>query len=578
MTGSLIDTFEPAFMQRALVAIVLAATAAGLLSGLVVLRRMAFTTHALGAGTYPGVVAAIGLGVSPTLGGLAASLVLAGALALLIRCRALDVPAATGIALAGALALGSLLESDVVGAGARADALLFGSVLGITDGDLVRGLCAAAAVVVVMAVFWRAFFVTAFDAQFASAAGVRVAAGDLVLIVLLALAVVASVQSVGSLLVSALFVVPGVAARIVARSPAELVGVSLAGALAAAICGLVAAYQLDIPPGAAIAAAACVLPALAFAVRRLRGLRPHRRAAALAAAAMLVIVPAGCGGANAATGFGADTGRVRVVTSNATIADWTREVGGDLVDVRAIVPATADPHDFEPAPSDATAVADADLVLASGLGFDDWMDGLVESAGTSAPRAAVAPAAVANARRGDPHFWHDPRLAARAVERIAALLQEVDATHSARYADRAEAYVARLRALDAEIAARVGRIDPGLRVMVTDHDAFSYFAARYGIEVVGAAIPSTSSAAGASAGDTARLIATIRDRGVAVVFSEATVDPALLERVARETGARLVRGLYADGVGPPGSGAETYLQMMRHNAALIADGLAGDPA
>ena len=574
MTGSLIDTFEPAFMQRALVAIVLAATAAGLLSGLVVLRRMAFTTHALGAGTYPGVVAAIGLGVSPTLGGLVASLVLAGALALLIRCRELDVPAATGIALAGALALGSLLESDVVGAGARADALLFGSVLGITDGDLVRGLCAAAAVALVLAVFWRAFFVTAFDAQFASAAGVRVAAGDLVLLVLLALAVVASVQSVGSLLVSALFVVPGVAARIVARSPAELVALSLAGALAAAICGLVAAYQLDIPPGATIAAAACVLPAVAYATRLLRGVRPQRRAAALAAA-MLVLVLAGCGAGDDA-GSGSEAGRVRVVTSNATIADWTRQVGGDLVDVRAIVPATADPHEFEPAPSDATAVADADLVLASGLEFDDWMDGLVESAGTSAPHATVAPAA--DARPGDPHFWHDPHLAVKAVERIATLLEEVDSAHSSLYADRAAAYVSKVRALDAEIAARVAGIDPLLRVMVTDHDAFSYFAARYGIEVVGAAIPSTSSAAGASAGDTARLIATIRDRGVTVVFSEATVDPALLERIARETGARLVRGLYADGVGPPGSGAETYLGMMRHNVALIAGGLTGDSA
>src|SRR3954452_15614075 len=237
-------------MQHALEELALLAVVGGALGTFVVLRRLAFTTHALGVGTFPGAVAAFALGGSAFLGGLAAALVLALLLALLQRRAELDAPAATGLLMAGALALGSLLVSNVVHGGPQVDTLLFGSLLGVGSDDVLRSAAVAAGATLAVLALGRAWLLVAFDRQNAPALGFRPAPYDAALLVTLAVTTVASVAAVGSLLVTSLLVVPPATARLFLDRLVPLLLASGFLALALAVVGLWLAYRVNAPPGA----------------------------------------------------------------------------------------------------------------------------------------------------------------------------------------------------------------------------------------------------------------------------------------------------------------------------------------
>ena len=589
----LTDPFAPAFMQRALLELGLLSVAAGALGAFVVLRRLAFATHALGVGAFPGAVVAYGIGVSAFAGGLVSSLLLAFGLALLGRRRDLDTAAATGLLLAGALALGSLLVSDVFSQDARVDTLLFGSLLGVTDADVWRSAAVVGGAAVAALALGRGWLLVAFDRESAPVFGFRPALLDLALTGVLAATAVATVDAVGSLLVSALFVVPAATARLVARRVPALVAGAGALALAESVVGLWLAYRLDAPPGATVAICAAVTFASVYAWRELR--LPARRLLAVAGlgAALLVLGAAGgmgtagvAGAAGAAAAaVAADqphtASKLRIVATTPVVTDWVRAVGGDDVAVRQLLKPLVDPHEYEPGTGDAAAVADSKLVVASGAGFDDWIVRLAKGSGgvrvvALAPTALLRPPALTRAgEQIDPHFWHDPALAAAAVATLRDALAQADPAHAAGFRSRAGAYISRLAGLDRQLRAAVAAVPAARRKIVTDHDAFGYLARRYGIRVVGAAIPSTSTAATANARDTARLIDTIRREHVTTLFSEASVDSKLIRQIARETGARVDDGLYGDTLGPAGSGADSYVAMMAHNVRLLVAGMRG---
>ena len=181
------------------------------------------------------------------------------------------------------------------------------------------------------------------------------------------------------------------------------------------------------------------------------------------------------------------------------------------MEVETIVPAEADPHGYKPRPSDVAAVADAGLVVRSGGDVDEWLDELLDSAGAEAQTATLMDSV--DRLGSDPHWWQDPRNAILAVRAIEARLTVADPEGGVAYRRNAERYVERLRKLDAGIAACVARVPPEERRIVTTHDALGYLARRYGIEVVGAVIPSLSTQAQASAGDVDRLVDQIRAEG-----------------------------------------------------------------
>ena len=258
-----------------------------------------------------------------------------------------------------------------------------------------------------------------------------------------------------------------------------------------------------------------------------------------------------------------------VVASFSILADMTREIGGAAVSVCSLVPADGDPHVYEPRPSDLLAIRGAALVVTNGLRLEGWMERLLPASGTRAP-VVVAAAAVVARRLGegvDPHAWQDPRngiLYARAIAEglIGVAPGEADAIR-----EREADYVRRIAELDSWIAAQVATVPPERRRILTSHDAFFYFGARYGIEFVG--VQGIDTEAEPSAAAIAALVRQIRALGITAVFVENMTSPRLAQVVARESGAVLGGEVYSDALSPPGGPAATYLQMFRHNVTLF---------
>jgi ABC-type Zn uptake system ZnuABC Zn-binding protein ZnuA len=292
----------------------------------------------------------------------------------------------------------------------------------------------------------------------------------------------------------------------------------------------------------------------------------------LALAALIALAAVAFAGGCRDSGAGGDA-QVSAVATTTQVADLVRNVGGPRVSVDGILRPNSDPHEYEPRPSDAAALTRADLVFRSGGDLDGWLDQVVDNAGGDARQVTLIDSV--HRLGDDPHWWQDPRNAILAVGAIRAALVKADPAGRRAYDRRAAAYVRRLRALDEAIAVCVQRVPAPKRRIVTTHDALGYFAARYGVKVIGAVIPSLSTQAQASARDVNRLVDQIRSEGVEAIFPEAAVSQKLEQAISREAGAKVGEKLYADTLGPGGSGAATYLEAMRHNASALVDGMSG---
>jgi len=334
-------------------------------------------------------------------------------------------------------------------------------------------------------------------------------------------------------------------------------------------------------------------------------LRTSAAPAAVLTTVALALASCGADGPNRSA---AQEGEVRVIATTTHVADLARAVGGDRAGVDSLLTPGSDPHDYEPRPSDARALAGADVVLRSGGDIDEWFGGLVESAGTDAPTVSLLESVRtiegdddhAEEEHGeeahgdeegeeehgeegsaegaglDPHWWQDPTNAMAAVMEIRDALVAADPEGRETYAANADAHVAELRALDEAIAACMGSIPAEDRKLVTTHDALGYFAQRYDIDVVGLVVPALTTRAQPSAGAVAELTDAIDDEGVETIFPESQLPAGLEQAIADEAGAQVGPGLWTDSLGPQDSGAATYLEAMRFNAQAMADGFGGD--
>ena len=270
---------------------------------------------------------------------------------------------------------------------------------------------------------------------------------------------------------------------------------------------------------------------------------------------------------------GGSPGERSVVATTTQVSDLVRQVGGERVEVDALLRPGGDPHDYEPRPSDVAAVADAQVVFRSGGEVDAWLGDVIDNAGGDAEVVTLLDSVE---REGDdPHWWQDPRNAVRAVEAIRTRLARVDPAGRGAYDRNAARLTARLRSLDRAISACVERVPPAKRKIVTTHDSLGYFARRYGIEVVGAVIPSLSTQAQASAGDVEELVQQIRRERVEAVFPESSVNPDIERAIAREAGATIGSPLYADSLGEEGSAGNTYRRALAADARALVRGMSG---
>jgi ABC-type Zn uptake system ZnuABC Zn-binding protein ZnuA/ABC-type Mn2+/Zn2+ transport system permease subunit len=560
----MLEPFTLPFMQRGLVEVLLLATAGGLLGTWIVLRGLAFHAHAVGTATFPGLVLADGLGFAASLGALGAALIFTGGVAIAARRGSDEHGPATALVLVACLAGGVILASDVFHSAANVDSLLFGSLLLIDTGDLVLAGVAAALALAATLTLGPRWLAEGFDAQTAPALGLRSRLPGAVLLMLVAFTAVAALAAVGALLATALLVVPAVTTRLLIDrlTPWQIATVVLAAV--EGVAGLLLSYWTDAPPGATIAV---VAGAVFAAVALLRVLRA-RRAALAAVAAIGVAGIAGCGSSDT------DSGKLQVVATTPVVADFARQVGGDAVDVVQLLQPNSDPHAYEPRPSDVRHTADGKVVLESGVQLDHWMADVIEQSGAH-PDVVDLSARLPVKLDDDPHWWHDPENAIAAVTAISTAFAHAEPDKTATFDANATAYIGRLQALQQRVRRCVDAVPAAQRKLVTDHDALDYWAHRYGVDVIGAVIPSQSTQAQPSAGEVADLVQTIRDQHVLAVFPESSVNPKLARTIARQTGAGIGDELYADTLGPEDSPGATYLQAERHNADAIVRGFTG---
>lgn len=270
------------------------------------------------------------------------------------------------------------------------------------------------------------------------------------------------------------------------------------------------------------------------------------------------------------------------VASISILADFVRAVAGDVLVVESVVHVGGDPHTYEPLPSDARRLARAAIVFRNGLGLERWLDKLIGSHSGARPvitlTEGIASLRVQSGRYAgapDPHAWMDPVLALQYVAVVEQALRARFPRHAAVFAANAARYRAELAALDADIQAVLAPIPAARRQLVTTHDSFSYFARRYDLTLV-ASLWGISTETEPSAQEIARIVEAIRASSVPAVFTETTINPKLMRRIAADARVKLGEPLYGDSVGAPGSGADRYVTMMRANARALLRGLAED--
>jgi len=301
--------------------------------------------------------------------------------------------------------------------------------------------------------------------------------------------------------------------------------------------------------------------------------------------------------------FGSGTAQtdspIKVVASFSILGDIVQQVGGDRVHLTTLVGPDGDAHVYQPTPADARSVAETKLLIVNGLGFEGWMERLTEASGYKG-RVVTATAGIVplqmeeaeeqheaeteqKAEEGghadhdhgeiDPHAWQSLANARIYVRNITDGLAAADPAGAETYRGNAARYLKEIDSVEAQIREMVASLPAERRKVVTSHDAFGYFSAAYGIELLAPVGFSTD--AEASAGDVANLIRQIEQEQITAVFVENISDRRLIDQIVRETGARIGGTLYSDALSKADGPAGTYLDMMRHNIQTLVAALGG---
>jgi len=273
--------------------------------------------------------------------------------------------------------------------------------------------------------------------------------------------------------------------------------------------------------------------------------------------------------------------KLKAVASFSILGDMVKQVGGDRVDVVTLVGPDGDAHVYEPTPADAKNLASSQLLFVNGLGFEGWMDRLEKSSGFKGPvvvaSKGVTPRHMMEEEDGkaeeitDPHAWQSLANGKIYVANIRDGLIAADPEGKAAYEANAAKYLDAINTEEAAVKDTLGKLPKDRRRIITSHDAFGYFGAAYGIEVIAPEGVSTESEA--SAKDVAKIIRQIKAEKIPAVFIENITDHRLLDQIARETGAKIGGTLFSDALSPPDGPAATYLDMFRNNIEVMSQAL-----
>lgn len=603
--------FEPDFARRALLATVFVALAGGMLGATVVLRELPFFAHSVGAGAYPALVLGSIWGASAWMMGYAGAILFAALIWLATRGRGADPEVRdtrTGLLVAAALAAGTVIASTY---GSAADvtinpeAMLFGSVLTVTPQSL--WFAALIAAVAAVAVYWRGGHWLAAGFDRGAARGLNVARFDGAMLQIVAVTVAAALPLTGALMAGALLVAPAATARIFTRRATSMTLASTAIAVVAGVLGLYLALAFDLPAGAMIAAVAGGFFVITAAAASLpRGLLRRAGAGAPVATGLLVALAlTGCGsGSGTTSGSNADDSatRVKIVATTTQVADLVRQIGDDHVEVTTLLEAGADPHEFEPAPSDVAALEQARVIFKNGGEIDSWLQPAIDAAGGGrAPidlsNGAVLlppgePADVAeagdksseeSAGEGDQtstsasesfnaHWSLDPENLKSVALLVRDELIKADPQRRETYRARTAEYRATVAEANRRMLSCTRSVKPASRAVVAGHDDFVYLTQRFGFTTT--ALLRTSGHSEPSAADVERATAAARDGEAQAMLVSRGEAGRLDKAVADELNVPLLE-LYGDSLAASGE-ASTALGAITHNLGRIVDAAGGD--
>jgi zinc/manganese transport system substrate-binding protein len=276
--------------------------------------------------------------------------------------------------------------------------------------------------------------------------------------------------------------------------------------------------------------------------------------------------------------------KMPVIATFSILGDLVKNVGGDRVEVATLVGADSDAHVYAPTPADVKKIAAAKVVFINGLGFEGWTTRLVKASGTKAPTVTIAKGIKSRKMEEeghghgghshgvtDPHAWQSVANTKIYVANIRDGLIAADPAGKSTYEANANAYLAKLDALEAEVKDTISKIPADRRRVITNHEAFGYFSAAYGIEFISPAGVSTEAAV--SAKDVAKIIAQIKKQKIPAVFMENVADPRMMDQIAKESGAKVGGRLFSDALSDEKGPAPTYIEMMRNNIHQLATAL-----
>lgn len=577
--------FEPAYAQRALLAVLLIAVLAGAVGSAIVLRDLPFFTHAVGAGAYPFLVVALALGVALPIGAVVGALAFAAIVAT-VTGRATDPgrrDAFTGLLVAAALAAGAVIAATAASGDTRLvltpEALLFGSLFAVDEDSLLAALLVAVLVAPISLALADRWIAAGFDPHVARRLGGRRA--DLVLLVAVALAAAVTLPLTGSLLAGALLVIPAATTRLVVDHKGALAPVTFLFALIEGIFGLYLSIVLDLPAGATIAVVAGIGFALTAAYvllgRLLRRVRAAQSLSLAALAAVAVLAASGCGGSDSnGSDSTTDSDAISVVATTPQVADIVQQVGGDAVAVTTIMPPGTDPHEFEPKPSDVAAMADADVIIRSGGDLDAWVEDAAANADGPVPVDLSSSVALID-DEGDEteeggfnaHWYLSPTNLSAAAERIRDELVKAVPAERETVRANADEYGFTIDDVDASLTACVEKVPEADRSFVSGHDDFAYLVDAFGLMVTSQLAESGQSEP--SAKQLQEAVDAAREGNAQAVATSNGEASQLATEVADRLNVPLLE-LYADSLAAEGQ-ASTALGAIEFNVSKLVDAM-----
>ncbi len=265
-----------------------------------------------------------------------------------------------------------------------------------------------------------------------------------------------------------------------------------------------------------------------------------------------------------------------LIATASMMADMAENIAGDLIEIKYIVPRGQDPHLYKPTPSDVIMVQKADLIIVNGLTFEGWIAKLIDNSGSSAETVTITKGikpieSSKYANSFDPHAWMDVNQVLTYIENIRNALIVLLPEHELIFRENHDIYAAKLKELDAFIFEEIKKIPESQRILITSHDAFAYYGRRYGLRLE--AIVGISTEAEVQSSDIIRVHKVIKESNVPAIFMESTINPKILQQIAKDSDVVIGGELYADSLGDKNSPASTYLDMLRSNTITIVEGL-----